>query len=45
MQATLRMLQKIAPNILCQFIINFQRYDPISAHVPNHVLQLTSEKP
>ena len=44
LQATLRMLQKIASKNWCQFVSNLQRYDTIFAHVPKRLLQFASEK-
>ena len=43
-QATFGLLLKLASKIWCHFVLNLQRYDTISAHVPKHALQFASEK-
>ena len=43
MPAYSRLKQDYLP-IWCQFVINLQRYDTISAHVPKRILQFVSEK-
>ena len=44
LQATFELLLKLASKIWCHFVLNLQRYDTISAHVPKRALQLASEK-
>ena len=35
---------KLASKIWCHFVSNLQRYDTISAHVPNRAWQFATEK-
>ena len=44
LQATLGSLLKLASKIWFNFVLNLQRYDTISAHVPKRVLQFALEK-
>ena len=44
LQATFGFLLKRASKILCHFVLNLQRYDTVSAHVPKRALQFDSEK-
>ena len=44
LQATLRLIHKLASKIWRHFVKNLQRCDTISAHVPKRTLQFASEK-
>ena len=44
LQATFGLLLKLESKIWCHFVLNLQRYDTISAHVPKRALQFASEK-
>ena len=42
LQATLEILQKVAPKMVCQYVLKIQRFDTILAHVPKCALQFAS---